>query len=207
MNVTILRRLLKCTRQTQRNRLDNLNHALQYPMIQIQLTISRIPVDNTELLVRNFWIHLQNQYSPFTYHPYGWWLGCDGQLFSAYFLGSRSPGYFYVLAESYRVLLHPRRVLLHPRTYSSKVPLTFGTGNQILKSKSKGQKCGFLPKEMVHFVLLTKQFIHINCKSIKTSILNINNSSFLGSLILETFAQPQGKYNFTLRVMEWENAK
>ena len=60
---------------------------------------------------------------------------------------------------------------------------------------------------MVHFVLLTKQFIHINCKSIKTWILNINNSSSLGSLILETFAQPQGKYNFTLRVMEWENAK
>ena len=47
MNVTILRKLLKCTRQTQRNRLDNLNHALQYPMIQIQLTISRIPVDNS----------------------------------------------------------------------------------------------------------------------------------------------------------------
>ena len=47
----------------------------------------------------------------------------------------------------------------------------------------------------------------INCKSIKTSMLNINNNSFLGPLIIAIFAQPQGKCNFTLRVVKWENTK
>ena len=74
----------------------------------------------------------------------------------------------------------------------SKVPITFQSRN-LIEYSNQNLKARILGDKLVHFVLLTDSFIMLICKTIETSILNVNNNSSPGPLIIGTFdKRPSG---------------
>ena len=61
----------------------------------------------------------------------------------------------------------------------SKVPITFQSRN-LIEYSNQNLKARILGDKLVHFVLLTDSFIMLICKTIETSILNVNNNSSPG---------------------------
>ena len=83
---------------------------------------------------------------------------------------------------------HPRKFGNHVTVHRPPVCpfVTFRARNQIFKSKYK-ERARVLASKLLHFVLLTDGLIMLDIKPTETSILHVNDNSFMGPLIIRAF--------------------